>query len=178
MQDAQGAVPCWIMSHNKVSETLPATLGSFDLVVVDEASQSDLWALPAVLRGKKNFGRWRRQAGVTPMEDSLPRHAYETLKNRFLADQPYAAVLTPEKSLYDIASTVFAAQKVMLRGEHFRCVPAIIAYSNKFRRFHAASAHPQGIRAHRPATSRHLRPLWLPEQRTSIGPRQRPSQTK
>jgi superfamily I DNA and/or RNA helicase len=25
----------------------------FDLVVVDEASQSDLWALPAVLRGKK-----------------------------------------------------------------------------------------------------------------------------
>jgi superfamily I DNA and/or RNA helicase len=39
-------------------------------------------------------------------------------------------VLTPEKSLYDIGSTVFAAQKVMLR-EHFRCVTPIVAYSNR-----------------------------------------------
>jgi len=34
-------------------------------------------------------------------------------------------------SLYDLASTVFAAHKVVLH-EHFRCVPAIIAYSNRF----------------------------------------------
>ncbi|MES2948166.1 MAG: AAA domain-containing protein [Pseudomonadota bacterium] len=130
MQDAQGAVPCWIMSHNKVSETLPATLGSFDLVIVDEASQSDLWALPAVLRGKKILVVGDDKQ-VSPDGGFISATHIQTLKNRFLADQPYAAVLTPEKSLYDIASTVFAAQKVMLR-EHFRCVPAIIAYSNKF----------------------------------------------
>lgn len=130
MQDAQGAVPCWIMNHNKVSETLPATLGSFDLVVVDEASQSDLWALPAVLRGKKILVVGDDKQ-VSPDGSFISATHIQTLKNRFLADQPYAAVLTPEKSLYDIASTVFAAQKVMLR-EHFRCVPAIIAYSNQF----------------------------------------------
>jgi very-short-patch-repair endonuclease/Cdc6-like AAA superfamily ATPase len=130
MQDAQGAVPCWIMSHNKVSETLPATLGSFDLVVVDEASQSDLWALPAVLRGKKILVVGDDKQ-VSPDGGFIAATHIQTLKNRFLVDQPYAAVLTPEKSLYDIASTVFAAQKVMLR-EHFRCVPAIIAYSNQF----------------------------------------------
>lgn len=130
MQDAQGAVPCWVMSHNKVSETLPATLGSFDLVVVDEASQSDLWALPAVLRGKKILVVGDDKQ-VSPDGGFVSATHIQTLKNRFLADQPFAAVLTPEKSLYDIASTVFAAQKVMLR-EHFRCVPAIIAYSNKF----------------------------------------------
>lgn len=130
MQDAQGAVPCWIMSHNKVSETLPATLGSFDLVVIDEASQSDLWALPAVLRGKKILVVGDDKQ-VSPDGGFISATHIQTLKNRFLADQPYAAVLTPEKSLYDIASTVFAAQKVMLR-EHFRCVPAIIAYSNQF----------------------------------------------
>lgn len=130
MQDAQGAVPCWIMSHNKVSETLPATLGSFDLVVVDEASQSDLWALPAVLRGKKILVVGDDKQ-VSPDGGFIAATHIQTLRNRFLADQPYAAVLTPEKSLYDIASTVFAAQKVMLR-EHFRCVPAIIAYSNQF----------------------------------------------
>ncbi len=130
MQDAQGAVPCWIMSHNKVSETLPATLGSFDLVVVDEASQSDLWALPAVLRGKKMLVVGDDKQ-VSPDGSFISATHIQSLKNRFLANQPYAAVLTPEKSLYDIASTVFAAQKVMLR-EHFRCVPAIIAYSNRF----------------------------------------------
>ena len=37
--------------------------------------------------------------------------------------------MTIDRSLYDLASTVFASQRVMLR-EHFRCVPAIIAYSN------------------------------------------------
>lgn len=130
MLEAQGAVPCWIMSHNKVSETLPATLGSFDLVVVDEASQSDLWALPAVLRGKKILVVGDDKQ-VSPDGSFIAATHIQSLRDRFLANQPYAAVLTPEKSLYDIASTVFAAQKVMLR-EHFRCVPAIIAYSNQF----------------------------------------------
>jgi very-short-patch-repair endonuclease len=130
MLDAQGAVPCWIMSHNKVSETLPATLGSFDLVIVDEASQSDLWALPAVLRGKKILVVGDDKQ-VSPDGSFISATHIQSLRDRFLANQPYATVLTPEKSLYDIASTVFAAQKVMLR-EHFRCVPAIIAYSNQF----------------------------------------------
>ncbi|WP_254209419.1 AAA domain-containing protein [Burkholderia multivorans] len=129
MHDAQDAVPCWVMSHAKVSETLPANLGAFDLVIVDEASQSDLWALPAVLRGKKILvvGDDRQ---VSPDGSFISAVRIQELKDRFLADQPHAPVLTPEKSLYDIASTVFAAQKVMLR-EHFRCVPPIIAYSNK-----------------------------------------------
>jgi very-short-patch-repair endonuclease len=130
MEDAQGAVPCWIMSQNKVSETLPAILGSFDLVVVDEASQSDLWALPAVLRGKKILVVGDDKQ-VSPDGSFIAATHVQSLKERFLTDQPHKDVLTPGMSLYDIASTVFAAQKVMLR-EHFRCVPAIIAYSNRF----------------------------------------------
>lgn len=129
MHDAQGAVPCWVMSHAKVSETLPATLGSFDLIVVDEASQSDLWALPAVLRGKKILVVGDDKQ-VSPDGGFISSVRIQELKDRFLSEQPHAAVLTPEKSLYDIASTVFAASKVMLR-EHFRCVPPIIAYSNR-----------------------------------------------
>jgi len=130
MHDAQGAVPCWVMSHAKVSETLPATLGSFDLVIVDEASQSDIWALPAVLRGKQILVVGDDKQ-VSPDGGFISAARIQGLANRFLAGQPYAASLTPEKSLYDMASTVFAANKVMLR-EHFRCVPAIIAYSNRF----------------------------------------------
>jgi very-short-patch-repair endonuclease len=129
MHDAQGAVPCWVMSHSKVSETLPATLGAFDLVIVDEASQSDLWALPAVLRGKKVLVVGDDKQ-VSPDGSFMSSVRIQELKDRFLSDQPYAPILTPEKSLYDIASTVYAESKVMLR-EHFRCVPPIIAYSNR-----------------------------------------------
>jgi hypothetical protein len=39
MLQAAGAVPCWIMSHAKISESMPPDIGAFDLVIVDEASQ-------------------------------------------------------------------------------------------------------------------------------------------
>ena len=41
-------MPCW-----RIAQCLPAEAASFDLVVLDEASQSDLTALPALLRGKR-----------------------------------------------------------------------------------------------------------------------------
>ncbi|MDA8456438.1 AAA domain-containing protein [Acidovorax sp. GBBC 3334] len=129
MQDAQGAIPCWIMSHSKVSESMPGQLGAFDLVIVDEASQSNLWALPAILRGKKILVVGDDKQ-VSPEGGFISAAKILSLRERFLSDQAYAADLTPEKSLYDIASTVFAAQKVML-AEHFRCVHPIIAYSNR-----------------------------------------------
>ena len=44
---------CWIVRHWRVSESLPSELAMFDLVIVDEASQSDLWALAALLQAKK-----------------------------------------------------------------------------------------------------------------------------
>ena len=45
--------PCWVMPTWRVSQFLPAEIGQFDLVIVDEASQSDLTALPALFRGQK-----------------------------------------------------------------------------------------------------------------------------
>lgn len=129
MVDAQAAVPCWIMSHARVSESLPAQLGAFDLVIVDEASQSDLWALPAVLRGKQILVVGDDKQ-VSPEAGFVAAAKIADLRRRFLAGQPFEPVLSADMSLYDIASTVFAASKVMLR-EHFRCVPPIIAYSNR-----------------------------------------------
>lgn len=129
MTDAQAAVPCWIMSHARVSETLPATLGAFDLVIVDEASQSDLWALPAVLRGTQILVVGDDKQ-VSPEAGFVSAAKINDLRRRFLAGQPFEAVLTADMSLYDIASSVFAASRVMLR-EHFRCAPPIIAYSNR-----------------------------------------------
>jgi hypothetical protein len=129
MLKAAGAVPCWIMSHARISEAMPADIGAFDLVIVDEASQSDLWALPAILRGKKILVVGDDKQ-VSPDGGFIAASAIQALRDRFLKEQPFAAAMTPEKSLYDLAATVFAADQVMLR-EHFRCVPPIIAYSNQ-----------------------------------------------
>lgn len=129
MLDAAGAVPCWIMSHFKVSESMPADIGVFDLVIVDEASQSDLCALPAIVRGAKILVVGDDKQ-VSPDPGFIDSQRIVELKNRFLIDQPYGVEMTPEKSLYELAARVFAAEQVMLR-EHFRCVPPIIAYSNR-----------------------------------------------
>lgn len=128
MFDAADAVPCWIMSHARISEAMPADIGAFDLVIVDEASQSDLWALPAILRGNRILVVGDDKQ-VSPDGSFIAATRIDALKTRFLAEQPFANDMTPEKSLYDLAARVFAAHQVMLR-EHFRCVPAIIAYSN------------------------------------------------
>lgn len=130
MLDAAGAVPCWIMSHAKISESMPADIGAFDLVIVDEASQSDLWALPAIVRAKKILVVGDDKQ-VSPDGSFVSSAEIGELRARFLSDQPYGPDMTPEKSLYDLAARVFAADQVMLR-EHFRCVPPIIAYSNQF----------------------------------------------
>ena len=67
---------------------------------------------------------------VSPDAGFIARERIRELRSRFLTEQPYGTEMTPEKSLYDLAGRVFAAEQVMLR-EHFRCVPPIIAYSNR-----------------------------------------------
>ena len=51
LEGCASTIPCWIMPTWRISQCLPAHVGSFDLVVLDEASQSDIGALPALLRG-------------------------------------------------------------------------------------------------------------------------------
>ncbi len=123
-------VPCWILPLWRVSEALPSDLGQFDLVVVDEASQADICALPALLRGKKIlvFGDDKQ---VSPSSAGTAETKVAELAQRFfLANQPHGQQMTPDKSIYDLAQVAFAGHSVMLK-EHFRCAPAIIEFSNR-----------------------------------------------
>jgi very-short-patch-repair endonuclease len=128
---ANPAVPCWIMAHYRVSESLPAELGSFDLVIIDEASQSDLTALPSLLRAKKVLivGDDKQ---VSPEGVGLEEEKIRSLMSRFLRSQveTYRPQMSPERSIYDLFKVVFARSSVMLR-EHFRCVGPIIEYSKR-----------------------------------------------
>lgn len=125
------AVPCWIMSHHRIAETLPAELGCFDLVIIDEASQSDLTALPALLRARKILVVGDDKQ-VSPEGVGLEEEKVRSLMNRFLTGQvaTYRPQMSPERSMYDLFKVVFARSNVMLR-EHFRCVAPIIEYSKR-----------------------------------------------
>lgn len=128
---ANPAVPCWIMPHHRISESLPPELGCFDLVIIDEASQSDLAALPALLRAKKVLVVGDDKQ-VSPEGVGLEEEKIKSLMSRFLQDQipSYRPQLSPDRSLYDLFKVVFARSSVMLK-EHFRSVPSIIEYSKR-----------------------------------------------
>src|SRR5581483_7091478 len=55
MRVALGAVPAWVMTAGKVAEHVPPDPGAFDVVIIDEASQSRLeslfllWLAPRVI---------------------------------------------------------------------------------------------------------------------------------
>lgn len=129
MSKAYESVRCWIMPHWRVSESLPSELGIFDLVIVDEASQSDLWALPAMLRAKKLLVVGDDKQ-VSPAAVGMASVKVIQLYNKHLRALPFGSVLTPKDSVYGLASAMFASDLVRLR-EHFRCVEPIIEFSNR-----------------------------------------------
>jgi hypothetical protein len=104
-------------------------LESFDLVIIDEASQSDAWALPAILRGKQILivGDDKQ---VSPSNVGVRESDITFLRDRHLGNLPYGHLLLPGASIYALGSVMFASDVVRLR-EHFRCVEPIIHFSNK-----------------------------------------------
>lgn len=127
----KSALPCWIMPHSRVSESLPAELGIFDLVIVDEASQSTLSALPALFRAKQILVVGDDKQ-VSPDNVGLNMEQSNALAVRFLSAQVsmFVEPMRQESSLYDLASVIFGADRFMLR-EHFRCAAPIIEFSKR-----------------------------------------------
>lgn len=128
--EAATAVPCWILPEWRVAEQLPSVLGCFDLVIVDEASQSDITSLPIVLRGKQLLVVGDDKQ-VSPSAVGIEERVAIQLRETFLKGMPLRSFLDPATSLYDIASMTFPGSVTTLR-EHFRCVEPIIRFSSRF----------------------------------------------
>lgn len=127
MAKCQSAVPCWIMPINRALQDLNPKENRFDIVIIDEASQSDISSLAILYLGKKLIivGDDKQ---VSPMAVGVDADKIEELQQMFLAGKiPNACLYDAKTSIYDIASTTF--HPLMLK-EHFRCVPEIIGFSN------------------------------------------------
>ena len=124
----QKVVPAWIMPLNKVFDTLNPVENKFDIVIIDEASQSDISSLILLYMAKKIIivGDDKQvspsDVGVNIDKINMFRRKY--IKGKVVNDDLYGI----RASLYSIVSTTF--QPISLR-EHFRSVPEIIGYSNR-----------------------------------------------
>jgi hypothetical protein len=120
LESCHEGIPCWIMPAWRVAEQLPARLGAFDLVVFDDASESDLRDLTALLRGRKVLvaDEDRQAVGVGGGSRSIER-----IEPEFLRGVPAAIrqFLLPGASLGDLVKVLFPDRMIRLR-EHVRRV--------------------------------------------------------
>lgn len=127
LETARDAVPVWIMPLARVAESFDPARPRFDVVIVDEASQSDVTGLLAWYLGD-------RIAVVGDHEQVSPLAVGQQIETmtRFIAEHlagiPNAHLYDGQTSIYNLARQCFGGT-IALR-EHFRCVPDIIAFSN------------------------------------------------
>ncbi|WP_315715580.1 MULTISPECIES: helicase [unclassified Bradyrhizobium] len=149
LESCYEGIPCQLVPAWRVAEQLPARLGAFDLVVIDDASQSDLRELTAMLRARKVVViDDDRQTGERVAQGE---HDIETIARSILRSGPAAMrrFLLPGAALCDFVKMLFPDRMIRLR-EHARRVDPVAL---------AAVGSPQPSAP--PATSPHPAPARL-----------------
>ncbi len=127
LQECRRAIPAWVMPLYQVVQTIRPDPGSFDIVIVDEASQSGPEALFLNYIGKKLIVVGDDKQ-ITPLHVGVNRQQVDYLRRMHLQGIPHSESLDLEGSLFAQAELRFR-DRIRLR-EHFRCMPEIIQFSN------------------------------------------------
>lgn len=127
MDHCRSAVPVWIMPMSRVVDNFDPAKTSFDVVIIDEASQCDLGGLVALWMAKEVIVVGDHEQ-VSP--DAVGQQVAQivALQETYLQNIPNRHLYDGQLSLYDLARQCFGGT-VCLR-EHFRCAPEIIQFSN------------------------------------------------
>ena len=107
-------IPCWILTTSQISDFLPPEC-LFDLVINDETSQSDVTALPGMLRGRQWLivGDGKQ---VSPTESFVSEVQIESLRCSLPTTCPLAPALLPGQSFFDLCAQAFPAGRVRERN--------------------------------------------------------------
>lgn len=128
LQQCQHAVPAWIMPLYRVADSIPMDEPNpFDVVIIDEASQSGPEAMLLLWLGKQIVVVGDDQQ-VSPEEVGQERGEVQQLIETYLRDMPAASLFQVGSSFFDLAKASGRTIKLL---EHFRCMPEIIAFSNR-----------------------------------------------
>lgn len=129
-RDVAGAAPVWIMPEHRIAEQLPPEIEAFDLVILDEASQSDITAVTALARGKQILVVGDEEQ-VSPSNVGIPVERINALRAEYLGDLPNADLIDENTSIFEITMRMFPQTHLILK-EHFRSVAPIIQFSTQF----------------------------------------------
>jgi very-short-patch-repair endonuclease len=127
LASAREAVPVWNMPLSRVYESFDPRETRFDVVIIDEASQSDVTALAALYFGREHVVVGDKEQ-VTPDAVGQSLVQVQRLIATNLQGIPNSHLYDGQTSIYDLAETAFGG--VVALREHFRCVPEIIQFSN------------------------------------------------
>jgi very-short-patch-repair endonuclease len=115
------------MPLSRVYESFDPRETRFDVVIIDEASQSDVTALAALYFGREHVVVGDKEQ-VTPDAVGQRLDQVQRLIDTNLQGIPNSHLYDGQTSIYDLAETAFGG--VVALREHFRCVPEIIQFSN------------------------------------------------
>jgi len=148
MGECRGAVPVWVMPLSRVVENFDPRSTRFDVVIIDEASQSDVLALVALYLGKTVLVVGDHEQ-VSPSAVGQDLGVIQNLIYQYLRGIPNSDLYDGQISIYDLARQSFGGTTCLV--EHFRCVPEIIQFSNMI-------SYDGRIKPLRDASRVHLRP--------------------
>jgi very-short-patch-repair endonuclease len=148
MSECRNAVPVWVMPLSRVVENFDPRTTRFDVVIIDEASQSDVMALVALYLGKTVLVVGDHEQ-VSPSAVGQDLGIIQNLIFQYLPGIPNSDLYDGQISIYDLARQSFGGTTCLV--EHFRCVPEIIQFSNMI-------SYDMRIKPLRDASRVHLRP--------------------
>jgi len=154
MSECRGAVPVWVMPLSRVVENFDPRATRFDVVIIDEASQSDVMALVALYLGKTVLVVGDHEQ-VSPSAVGQDLGVIQNLIFQYLRGIPNSDLYDGQISIYDLARQSFGGTTCLV--EHFRCVPEIIQFSNMV-------SYDGRIKPLRDASRVHLRPHTIAHQ--------------
>ena len=127
LEECRSAIPAWVMPIYRVAETVQMSPDIFDIVIVDEASQSGPEAL---------FLQYLAKTIIVVGDDKQIKPDYigiksedvDLLRQKYISDLPHSDRMGTEHSFFDQAMIRYP-NPIRLQ-EHFRCMPEIIQFSN------------------------------------------------
>lgn len=121
--------PCWAVTTQVVSESLPLIPALFDVAIIDESSQCDIaGCLPILFRAKRVI--------IVGDDKQLPHLSFlekakeQSFMNKYAIPDKYQLMWRYRtNSMFDVAN-YYASASVLL-DEHFRSYPEIISFCNR-----------------------------------------------
>ena len=126
MEECARSVPVWIMPISRVATSFNSKM-QFDVVIMDEASQIGITAIP-VLQMAKTAIIVGDEEQNEPLTVGIEAKKVMALASSFLNDMRGQEEWDERLSIYNLADGPYAGGLCLL--EHFRCVPEIISYSS------------------------------------------------